>query len=480
MADERLHFGPCSEKQRLVLQDNETDLLITGGGAGSGKSRTCLTKALAFINDPAARVLIVRLSYPMLKLPGGLVDESKKIYSHFGGIFKVQTLTWEFPNGATVTFKAKPDDITEWQGLQATHILVDEIAEFSEEDILFMQGRIRGADYKGHMGLIGTCNPSRDSFLYKWVEYSLDPSTGVPMPGTEHRRRFFINKDNKIIWADSREELVDIVREKYGEEAAKKCKPLSFRYIPMTIYDNPILMKNNPGYLANLEGQSRVNQLRYIKGSWSARAEGSGFFRRNWIQFVDQPPVNPVGRVRSWDLAASVPSETNRDPDWTVGVLMSRDKYGVYYIEDVVRFRKLTDGVLQEIVKAAHSDGDATKVTIPRDTGAGGKTANAFFLRHLAEHGIAARSVVMSGHSGKLQRFLPFCTLAESGAVRVVKGGWNEEFLAELECFENIRNQKDDIVDSTSDAFNTLAREISLPTMSMPDLSGNSSIPVVR
>ena len=34
MADERLHFGPCSEKQRLVLQDNETDLLITGGGAG--------------------------------------------------------------------------------------------------------------------------------------------------------------------------------------------------------------------------------------------------------------------------------------------------------------------------------------------------------------------------------------------------------------------------------------------------------------
>lgn len=266
MAEERLHFGPCSEKQRLVLQDNETDLLITGGGAGSGKSRTCLTKALAFINDPAARVLIVRLSYPMLKLPGGLVDESKKIYPHFGGVLMKQTLEWVFPNGSKITFKAKPDDIQEWQGLQATNILVDEIAEFTEEDILFLQGRIRGADYKGHMGLIGTCNPSRDSFLYKWVEYSLDPATGIPMPGTEHRRRFFVNKDNKLIWGNSREELIDIVREKYGEEAAKNCKPLSFRYIPMTIYDNPILMKNNPGYLANLEGQSRVNQQRYIHG----------------------------------------------------------------------------------------------------------------------------------------------------------------------------------------------------------------------
>jgi hypothetical protein len=25
-------FAPCSEKQRLVLQDNETDILLIGGG----------------------------------------------------------------------------------------------------------------------------------------------------------------------------------------------------------------------------------------------------------------------------------------------------------------------------------------------------------------------------------------------------------------------------------------------------------------
>ena len=31
---EKKIFGPCSEKQRMVLQDNTTDVLLVGGGAG--------------------------------------------------------------------------------------------------------------------------------------------------------------------------------------------------------------------------------------------------------------------------------------------------------------------------------------------------------------------------------------------------------------------------------------------------------------
>lgn len=30
------HFGPCSEKQKLLLTDFETDIVLAGGGAGSG------------------------------------------------------------------------------------------------------------------------------------------------------------------------------------------------------------------------------------------------------------------------------------------------------------------------------------------------------------------------------------------------------------------------------------------------------------
>jgi predicted phage terminase large subunit-like protein len=224
--------------------------------------------------------------------------------------------------------------------------------------------------------------------------------------------------------------------------------------------------------------QPRVNQLRFLHGSWTAKPEGAGYFNRDWITFVDYPPVNPLNRVRSWDLAASVPSESNPNPDWTAGVKMSRDRWGTYCIEDCNRFRKLTDSVLKEIVKTAVHDGlDDTQVTIPRDPGAGGKTANASFIRTLAENGVAAKSVVVSGHTSKISKFLPFCAYAESGGVTMVRGDWNEQFLAELEDFIGDRNQKDDQVDGTSDAFNTLCKQVVLPTFAVPAMDQASPIP---
>lgn len=484
---ERPVYGPCSLKQQLILLDNSTDILLCGGGAGGGKSHTCLTKALEYIKDPAARVLIVRRTYPQLKISGGLWDESKKIYRHFNGVPKVQKLTWEFKNGATIQFAALPDDLSEWQGLQASHILVDESAEFTQEEILFLVSRLRAAEYKGHLNVTMTCNPSRDSFLYEWVKYSLDETTGIPVEGTENVIRYFINIAGTLYWSSiSKEDLW----EKYGEpmglirehEDEKRINflPMSFRFIPLTIYDNPILLKNNPQYLANLLSQPRVNQLRYLHGSWTARAEGSGFFRREWVTFVDHPPAIVHKRVRSWDFAASVPSETNPNPDWTAGVKMSRDKLGYYYIEDVNRFRKLSDGVIKEVIQTAVNDGlSDCLVTIPKDPGAGGKTANSFQLRTLAENGVTASSVVVSGHSGKISRFTPFCTLAESGYVRVVRGDWNEAWLTELEHFEGLRTQKDDQVDATSDAFNTISKTVVLPTIRLPNMEQNSPIPRV-
>lgn len=481
---ERIVYGPCSEKQRLILNDDSTDILLCGGGAGGGKSHTCLTKALKYINDPAARVLIVRRTYPQLKISGGLWDESKKIYRHFKGIPKEQKMKWEFKNGATIQFAALPDDISEWQGSQLSHILVDESAEFTQEEILFLLSRLRASEYKGHLNITMTCNPSRDSFLFNWVQFSLD-DRGIPREGTEHVIRYFVNLGGKLHWSSISK---DDLWEKYGQpqgyirehEDVRKINffPMSFRFIPLTIYDNPILLKNNPGYLANLLSQPRVNQERYLHGSWTARAEGSGFFRREWVKIVDRPPEVVQTRVRSWDLAASIPSETNPDPDYTAGVKMSRDKMGNYYVEDVHRFRLLPDGVMKEIIATSIGDGlDTCKVTIPKDPGAGGKTANSFQLRTLAENGVSASSVVVSGHSGKISRFLPFCTLAESGCVYMVRGDWNDAWLTELEFFEGLRTQKDDQVDATADAFNTISKSVTLPTIIVPKLEQSSPLP---
>jgi predicted phage terminase large subunit-like protein len=260
-------------------------------------------------------------------------------------------------------------------------------------------------------------------------------------------------------------------------------QPKSFRFIPLTIYDNPVILKNNPAYLASLLSQKRVSQLRYLYGSWTARAEGSGFYRREWTPIVEphEVPRTGIARVRSWDMAASVVSETNRDPDWTAGVKLFRDKFGYYYVEHVNRFRKLSDGVLQELIKTGHADGlpPTCGVTIPKDPGAGGAAACRFFLSKLAENGIAAKAIPISGHTGKIARFLPFAAMCEAGMVRVVRGDWNEDFFTELEYFEGNRDQKDDQVDAVADAFNTLSKQVMLPTIAMPKMQMDSPVPTM-
>lgn len=476
-ADEKPDFGPCSERQRLVLMDEETDILLIGGGNGGGKSHMALLKALKYCQDPNAKVLILRLSYPLLKAVGGLIDESHHIMPHFGAKWKVQPCSWHFPNGAMIKFVAMPADLTEVQGWQCTTIIIDEGAEFKLADILALKARLRGARYKGKLSMVITCNPSNQSFLYPWVAPLLDKTTGIPLPGSENITRWFVILNGNFKWGTSKEELFK--EHGAGYKFGIDFIPVSFRFIGMDIYSNPILMKANPGYLANLLAQSRVAQLRFLKGSWTAIVEGASFFQRSWLPIVLAPPISPTSTTRAWDLAATLPSESNPDPDYTAGVLMSRDREGIYYIEHSKRDRIGIDGVMKLIVATAEEDGLEIPVCIPMDTAAGGKAASFFYTRYFAEQGLIIKGVKMSGHAGKVQRFLPFASLCEAGHVRLVAGDWNEDYLVELENFTGGRAGHDDQVDATSDAFGVLCRQSTIPTFSIPSLTQPSVIQTI-
>jgi len=468
-------YGPCSIKQRMVLLENDVDILLTGGGAGGGKSQMALLKALSYIKDPAARVLIMRATYPLLTSIGGLIDSAKPLYREFGAEWFQQSKEFRWKNGAMVKFVAIPDNLAEVQGWQPTHVLFDEGTEASLAAILAVQARIRSVKYKGpKMSMMITCNPDRNSWLYDWVEWCLD-EYGVPKKGTENITRYFVNINNKIHWGSSVEELY--AEHGKGLKLGKNFIPISFKFIPMTIDDNPALEKAMPTYRANLLAGTRVDQLRFLHGSWTAIPEGSSVFNREWIKIVDAPPVNPVQKVRAWDLAHSIPSETYPNPDYTASTLMSRTQYGGYCIEHAMRFRKLTDGVVKSIVETSQSlDGTDVLVTIPRDNG-GGKAASMFFLKTFAEEGMYVRGLPpRNTPDAKMKSFLPFCTLAESGVVTMVRGDWNEEFLTELENFTGERKNKDDWVDSTSDAFMTIARTATMAIVAPPDMTGASPV----
>lgn len=205
--------------------------------------------------------------------------------------------------------------------------------------------------------------------------------------------------------------------------------------------------------------------------NWLARQEEGGYFKKSWVE-----PLLATTRdfeftrfVRCWDLAASLPSEANPDPDYTAGVLMGKTRCGKYVVLDVVRDRKRSGANIDWIAEVVKDDmiryGEKNyKFFLPQDPAAAGMTARVFHVEKFNEHGLGARFIKVGTNRGKLKRFEPFSASAEVGLVYVMKADWNDWYFSELEAFDGVsRSKHDDCVDSTSDAFNELATVKELP-----------------
>jgi hypothetical protein len=147
--------------------------------AGGGKSASVLMKNLDGIHDKNFRCSILRRYEPELKKLGGLIDESKNVYSFFTKEpYKTQNKQWIFPSGAMIAFGAIScdDDLRSWQGSQLTRICVDEVCTgWTEKQILFLQSRLRTVGSDIHPQLLLTGNPEFSSFMKEWVDFCLDP-----------------------------------------------------------------------------------------------------------------------------------------------------------------------------------------------------------------------------------------------------------------------------------------------------------------
>lgn len=172
-------------------------------------------------------------------------------------------------------------------------------------------------------------------------------------------------------------------------------------------------------------------------------ADDGGMFSAEWFDAPSELPAKRV-RVRAWDLAAS------SDGDYTVGVLMSKDSNGIFYIENVIRFRGTPLEVEKKVFDTAKSDGRSVQIIIPQDPGQAGKSQAQSFIRRLA--GYIVKAVRPTGP--KETRAAAFAAQCEARNVKMVKGHWNQCFTDELEMFP--LGVYDDQVDASSDAFNAL------------------------
>lgn len=325
-----------------------------------------------------------------------------------------------------------------------------------------MLGRLRNANVDYTPQMFWATNPAYGHGVHSFIKDFYLDEEGIPIPERSNVERYFVFRDGQPLWYSTMEEA----EEKHG-----KGMPRSFRSIRAHVTDNVELLKSNPDYIANLMSLSPIKKKIYYDGSWEARLEEESMVKRDWFDELMYPNGKAIKRVRAFDMAASLPSPLYPDPDWTRGVLVSKDKEGYYTIEDIVSLRDRPHKVEELIFRTAKSDPEGTVYVIAVDPGSAGIAYANTIKTKLAEMGVSCR--FDNTRKSKLTRFMPVASLAEAGWFKIVKADWNEEAFKEMERFNGMKNNgHDDICDALSSAVALLNKGLlELPTFTLPDFT---------
>lgn len=187
--------------------------------------------------------------------------------------------------------------------------------------------------------------------------------------------------------------------------------------------------------------------------------DAGGVFERSWFKIIDDFPRDAKG-CRYYDLAGSVKSASNPDPDYTAGPQMFA-KDGIYYITGLLHFRDTPLGTETKIKAQAVDDGRFFPIWMQQDPGQAGKAQVGHYSRNVLK-GYTFRGH-NKGRKTKLVMADPVAAAAEAGNVYLVRrtsDGYGltpeqiKKILNELELFPE--GPHDDIVDGITGAFDRL------------------------
>ena len=481
-----VQFKPASRKQEQFI-NSDSFVTVYGGAAGSGKSYMGLMRFLLYVDDPNFFGYVFRLNATDMKGGGGLFQTACRMFQAYDKRVKYtkQPMCIYFPSGATINFTGIDGEsgLEAIRGIEISAAMIDEGSQHKEDTVFWIISRLR-TKAKMIPNIWITCNPSPDSFLCGWLEkYYLYPKgtyvsdelvEGRPNPEVDGDLRWFLRLGNEMVWGATKEELVDKHSKDFPidrKSGLTTCQPRSFRFISATCHDNPPLLESDPNYVSNLLNLPRIEKERLYHGSWMAREEGSGYFKRDWVTLVDDIDHSKVKRwVRAFDIAYSVPSEQSPHPDFTAAVLLAKmidDTYVVVHADRVrIRAGEVEDWVLDVIAKDKEYYQGNYQAYLPQDPAAG-QMVRIYWAKLALSRGVVVRFHRVSSQNGKVGNFQPFSASAENGLIKVLKDSeWNDCYFSELEAFNGKRSTatiKDDQVDGTALAFNVLATSKELP-----------------
>ena len=398
----------ASLTQKVFLRTYSLEALF-GGAAGGGKSSALLMAALQYVDVPQYSAILFRRTYADLALPGAIMDRFQMWTGPEEDVkWNANTYTATFPSGARISFGYlnNSQDYLRYKGAEFQFIGMDEVTEIREADYRYLFSRLRrpasGPLSKVPLRMRCASNPAPN-----WV-----------------RQRFIIEGQNE-----------------------------GRIFVPSFLDDNPGIDADS--YRQSLQALDPVERRRLEEGDWWSTTLGS-LFDRESVVLLDQneiPELTSMAKaVRFWDLAATEPSSTNPDPDWTVGTLMMFDQ-GIAYILDVKRARVKGEKGEQLIAQTAYEDGHGVPIRMEQEPGSSGKALVDQYARYIVP---GYDFIGMRATGDKVTRARPFAAALANGNVRAVRGPWLTDWLDELSSFPEACNH-DDQVDSATGAFTHLA-----------------------
>lgn len=267
MKNDQIEIYKLQPKQ-LEFCDSFAKYRLFGGARGGGKSYAMRAEAVRqCLSCDGIHGLVLRRTFPEIRenmvIP--MLTELPKELAKYN-----QTHSrFEFVNGSTLRFSycRNLKDVLNYQGTEYQFICIEELTHWNELEWKYLMASLR---------------TSRDDFIPNFFA-STNPG------GIGH---YWV----KRLWIDH-----DYQRNEKRED---------YIFIPAKVYDNKILIKNNPEYLQQLKDLPDMQRRAMLDGDWDV-FEGQYFTEFNRSVHVIKPIIPKIGikkRVISIDYGYGAPS----------------------------------------------------------------------------------------------------------------------------------------------------------------------------